>query len=227
MSRTTALLIRHGDYHQRPNTPSALQPYPLTEEGKTQAHACIALIQDILQQTGAQLDPVIDTSQALRAWQTAQIIAEGLIPVQEVRSFDGLAERNLGCAANLTVAEIESILAQDPRYDSPPADWKSNSHYCLPLQGAESLLRAGQRVADHIVQRLTPETDHPKIKLFVAHGASFRHAAYHLDVLSFGDIARFSMHHARPVGLSLDQKGQWYHSHGAWKIRQPKDTPLD
>jgi broad specificity phosphatase PhoE len=137
-----------------------------------------------------------------------------------VASFDSLAERGLGCAANLTLTQIESILHDDPRYPPPPRNWKADSHYRLPLQGAESLIEAGQRVADHIERRMAELADGDgKVRVFVGHGAAFRHAAYHLGALKLDRVDALSMHHGRPLLLESGADGRWRHVAGDWKLR--------
>jgi hypothetical protein len=113
------------------------------------------------------------------------------------------------------------VLQQDPRVSDPPADWKADSHYCLPLQGAESLLQAGERVAAHLTQSMAALApgEHDRIKIFVGHGAAFRHAAWHLGVLEFGQIRHLSMYHCRPVMIEYLPGGQWRHVEGEWKVR--------
>jgi broad specificity phosphatase PhoE len=227
--RVIAALIRHGDYHQLPDTPSAHQPFPLNARGREQAAQAVAQIRDLTEQHGWQLHPVIDSSCLLRGWQTARIIADGLGAEYQIESFDDLAERGLGCAANLSVQKIESILAQDPRFESPPHNWKADSHYQLPLQGAESLLQAGERVARHLRQRIDDLKDQVQqdcLKLFVGHGAAFRHAAFHLDALRFEQIADLSMYHCQPLCLESGAKG-WQAVAGAWKQRRPKEEAMD
>ncbi len=224
MARLIAALIRHGDYRQRPNTPSAHQPYPLNAEGEAQAARAAAAIHAEAQAQGWRVVDPIDSSQLLRAWQTARIIGRALTPDREplIESFDALAERGLGSAANLNLDEIAEALRDDPRYPEPPPNWKADSHYRLPLQGAESLLDAGERVAGHLRARmraLGTQVDRDSLKLFVGHGAAFRHAAYRLGVLRFEDIARLSMYHASPVYLELLADGSWKQVAGNWKIR--------
>ena len=225
MARLIAALIRHGDYHQLADTPSAHQPYPLNNEGKTQARAAAQLLHDVILRNDWSLVPAIDSSGMLRAWQTAVIFADRLAglsaAVPQVQSYDALAERGVGCLANLTTTQIEAVLQQDPRVPEPPADWKADSHYCLPLQGAESLLQAGERVAAHLSQTMAAlaPAEHDMIKLFVGHGAAFRHAAYHLGVLEFGQIRQLSMYHCRPVMIEYLPGGHWRHIEGEWKLR--------
>jgi 2,3-bisphosphoglycerate-dependent phosphoglycerate mutase len=225
MARLIAALIRHGDYDQLPDTPSAHQPFPLNSAGATQAQAGVQLLHDMLVRNNWTLVPCIDSSRLLRAWQTAVIFADRLADLAaagpHVESYDALAERGVGCLANLTVAQIETVLHQDPRFSAPPADWKADSHYRLPLQGAESLLEAGERVAGHLSQSMAalPPDDHDRVKIFVGHGAAFRHAAYHLGVLAFAQLRQLSMFHCRPVMLECLSGGQWRHVEGDWKVR--------
>jgi 2,3-bisphosphoglycerate-dependent phosphoglycerate mutase len=89
------------------------------------------------------------------------------------------------------------------------------------LQGAESLLEAGERVAGHLSHSMAalPPDEHDRVKLFVGHGAAFRHAAWHLGVLEFGQIRQLSMYHCQPVMLEYLPDGQWRHFAGEWKVR--------
>lgn len=225
MARIIAALIRHGDYHQLKNTPSAWQPFSLNSAGE--AHALCAaekIRQEVIKQT-CLLHPVCDSSQLLRAWQTAQIICKQLAKSQctlTVNSFAALAERSVGSAANLTILQIEEIIDNDPRFDSLPEGWKSNSHFCLPLQGAESLMDSGKRVAEHLITTLSAlqETSPQNtLKLIAGHGAAFRHAAFHLGILQFEQIAQLSMYHDEPVFIERLADGSWVHIAGKWKIR--------
>lgn len=231
MARLIAAILRHGEYHQLPDTPSALQPYPLTGVGAEQAERSVTLIQGVLEMFKWRLHPVIDSSRLLRGWQTAEMIRKGLqigSPDRlQIESYDTLAERSLGSAANLSLQQIESVLRDDPRFSPPPAGWKSDSHYRLPLQGAESLMDAGQRLAEHMERRLVELQSQVKsdsVKLFVGHGAAFRHAAHHLGVLSFDQIAALSMYHCRPVFLERLPDGSWQHLTGEWKIRSKGES---
>jgi 2,3-bisphosphoglycerate-dependent phosphoglycerate mutase len=225
MARLIAALVRHGDYHQLPDTPSAHQPYPLNSEGETQAREGAQLLHDMIVRNDWTLLPSIDSSRMLRAWQTAVIFADRLADLASstpsVESHDELAERGVGCLANLTRAQIEAVLLQDPRVSDLPADWKMDSHYRLPLQGAESLLAAGERVAAYLARCMAalPRENNDIVKIFVGHGAAFRHAAYHLGVLGIEQVGQLSMHHCRPITIEYLAGGQWRHVGGEWKLR--------
>jgi len=233
MSDRFAILLRHGAYQQKPGTPSALQPFGLTAGGKQQASAAGRELADLAKAQGWHLAPEIFCSRQQRAWQTATALAAFLADAtsQEFRitEDEALAERSVGALANLTIPEIEKVLEDDPRFKAPPENWKSDSHYKLPVQGAESLMEAGERVADFLKARLTElhgQTD-ANAQIFVGHGAALRHAAHHLGVLGFEDIRRFSMHHAKPVVLKLGHDETWRHHTGAWKERQLLESAID
>ncbi|WP_420333933.1 histidine phosphatase family protein [Roseibium sp.] len=233
MNDRFAILLRHGAYHQKPGAPSALQPYGLTTSGQDQARAAANEVTGLAEAEGWQIHPEIICSRQQRAWQTAATLAAELTATTgqsfHILEDEALAERSVGAFANLTIAEIEDILDQDPRYARPPQNWKSDSHYKLPVQGAESLIEAGARVAQclrlHTDGSLEPTG--PDTRIFVGHGASLRHAAHHLGVLGLEDIRRLSMHHARPVVLKRTHEGTWHHHSGIWKKRQSLETALD
>ena len=233
MPRIIAALVRHGDYHQRENTPSAHQPYPLTEKGQQQANEAANELVAVAAKNDWNINSNIDSSTLLRAWQTAQCyqrsIQHNLNKHVDVTSFDSLCERSVGSAANLSLTEINSLIGDDPRVATLPENWKSDSYFRLPLVGAESLMAAGERVAEHIRSSVTQIDDYSKdqLKIFVGHGAAFRHAAYLLGVLSFEDIAKYSMHHARPVYIEQVASGQWQHIGGDWKRRDKTTLLLD
>jgi len=233
MPRIIAALIRHGDYHQLKNTPSAWQPFALNDEGEGHARTAAIDIDKAIKDQNWLLDSACDASQLLRAFQTASILGEQLVQINssntsiDITSYDALAERGVGNVANLSISAIEEIVRNDPRYDDLPENWKSNSRFCLPFQGAESLLDSGERVAKHIKNAMLDLRDNLKekqsqvdtLKLFVGHGAAFRHAAYHLGILEFEDIAKLSMYHGQPVYLELLENNKWQHVLGNWKIR--------
>ncbi|OQK18398.1 hypothetical protein AU255_11445 [Methyloprofundus sedimenti] len=223
MARVIAALIRHGDYHQLADTPSAHQPFALTAKGLAQASDLAILINTFCTTRGCQINPVIATSKLLRAWQTAKQLTTALNnPGIQIHEYTDLAERCVGSVANLSVTQIRELIRLDPRLDDLPKDWKSNSHYCLPFQGAESLLDAGKRVATLLraeMQPLKPHSQSDQLKIFVGHGAAFRHAAYHLGIINYEQIALLSMFHCQPVFIEYTGNGNWQHIGGEWKIR--------
>ena len=106
MAHVFAALIRHGDYQQLVNTPSALQPFDLTDEGKQQSLQAATRIKTILAEEQWQVCPVVDSSHMLRAWHTANIIVNDLQDVirnpLEIKCYEALAERSVGAVANLS-----------------------------------------------------------------------------------------------------------------------------
>ena len=232
MARRIVALVRHAAYHQLNDAPSALQPFPLTEEGIKQAKQSAQEMKAFLQKNQWQLDVKVHSSSLLRAWQTAEIFSELLQSTTEkeltIKCFDDLVERSVGAVANLTVQQIENLIKQDPRYKSLPHDWKSNSQFKLPFIGAESLLEAGQRVAKHVRRSVADmQLDIDSVKLFVGHGAAFRHAAYELGVLDLQQVAHLSMHHTQPIYLEYCADGTWQHIAGEWKLRSKQSKHQD
>jgi 2,3-bisphosphoglycerate-dependent phosphoglycerate mutase len=224
--------VRHGAYEQPPGVPSALLPHPLTDEGREQARAAVTELVDLVTSQGWSLDPTIHTSRQLRAWETGSLIAEGLterlgVPFC-VQEHEALSERSLGSAANLTVEEIARILERDPRVTTPlPERWKSRADFRLPLQGAESLRQAGERVADHLRAHVKePGADESDtLQVFVGHGASFRFAAVALGLFSAADAEARSVYHCRPIVLERLGADAWAHAAGEWKPRSRRPAP--
>jgi len=227
MSENYAVFIRHGDYLHQALTPGAFQPYPLTKEGEAQAADCVGKLLAFSRQHGLNISPVIHSSSVLRGWQTADIIRQKL-ELETLLETPELCERSVGSLANLSISQIELVVRDDPRFDTPPAGWKSDSHYQLPYPGAESLMQAGVRVSSYINQvmaSLQPESG--IMQLFVGHGAAFRHAACHQGMINFDEIAKLSMFHAEPIYFTLDQNMDWQHRAGAWKVRPQHSTYTD
>ncbi|TXS95778.1 histidine phosphatase family protein [Parahaliea maris] len=226
MPRLYAALVRHGDYHQLADTPSAHQPFALTDAGYREAEVEASRFARQLQGENWVLADELHTSTLLRAWQTARIYAQALAlgegPGLTTVEFGALAERCVGAAANLSLGQIAEVIASDPRYEALPPDWKSDSDFCLPFLGAESLWQAGERVAAHIraaMQGLAASATRDSLQLFVGHGAAFRHAAALLGALPRDQVAAVSMYHARPVILEWRAQGPWRHVAGDWKPR--------
>jgi 2,3-bisphosphoglycerate-dependent phosphoglycerate mutase len=235
MSRLLAALIRHGDYEQPPGVPSALLPHPLTPRGVDQARGLGEALAARERAGEFRIATTIDTSSLRRAWETgihiARALEAGLGRPFAVTGFDALVERALGSMANLTVAEIERIVADDPRLAALPPGWKARSTFKLPVLGAESLLEAGARAATHIDARLRDLAGAPRradtLKLFISHGAALRHAAHSLGALALDAIPGLSMYHCREVVLERSAAGAYSHAGGAWKIRKKAEEHRD
>jgi 2,3-bisphosphoglycerate-dependent phosphoglycerate mutase len=235
--RIVAALVRHGEYHQPQDVPSALLPHPLTEHGIQQSRALGQRLHDQCRGLGLMLDPILDCSNLLRAAQTAALAAGVLDQLEtdlEFRTaeFADLAERSVGAAANLSVDAIAEAVRSDPRHPALPANWKSHPRFRLPVSGAESLLMAGARVAAHIELRaheLRAAGGHDVLKVFVGHGGSLRHAAVCMGALALDDVPKLSMYHAdfvflehMPDALGIGVHagpGRWQKVGGQWKVR--------
>ncbi|MEM7363303.1 MAG: histidine phosphatase family protein [Pseudomonadota bacterium] len=206
----TIALVRHGEYAQPEGVPSAGLPGPLTERGHTQAIQAATDLRNIARFLELDINPTIDCSISLRSWQTAALISASLFPEEQAApvQYESLCERSLGAMSNLTIAQIESHLADDPRYSVPDFRWKSDPFYQLPFPGAESLMQAGQRVADHLTTYQTQ--DSASLKIIVGHGAALRHAAVHLGMLALHEVGAVTMLHASPVIIQYDG-GAWHH----------------
>ena len=223
---TALALIRHGEYAQLAQTPSALQPFPLTSKGVEDVRYQARQFGRWLAVSGYQLSTEIHCSTLLRAWQTAEIYREELATVCTgrliTRSFSALCERSVGAVANLSVKEIERIVALDPRLDALPKGWKSSSDFKLPFEGAESLMEAGKRVAGHLstlLERHAFQDTDQRLQIIVGHGASIRHACHHLKVITFSEIQRLSMFYGQPVVFE-HKDDDWRRLYGHWKHRR-------
>jgi 2,3-bisphosphoglycerate-dependent phosphoglycerate mutase len=243
MANRVLAWIRHGEYAQPPGVPSAHLPHGLTARGREQAALAARVVWQHATAHQLQLDPVVDSSRLRRAWETADVMARELERLGGaklvVKEFDALMERGLGAAANLTLEQIEAVLAADPRFERPPPGWKRDAHYSLPLPGAESLAQAGARVARHVGARMralagdATAAKPASLVLFVGHGAAFRHAASQLGLLAPADVPRLSMDHAAPIffefhpGRGGDTSSErWLRVVGDWRERDAA-APVD
>lgn len=92
--------IRHGEYAQRNDVPSAHVPHGLTPHGREQALVAAQAVWQFAQQQGLELAPAVDCSCLRRAWETAHLMTRELnrlgAPALAVHEFEELAERSLG-----------------------------------------------------------------------------------------------------------------------------------
>ncbi|MBO1927946.1 histidine phosphatase family protein [Thiomicrorhabdus sp. 6S2-11] len=234
MKRCYLAFLRHAHYHQAEQVPSAHQPYGLTDQGIEECQTAADTLQKLLEHQNWELHPNLYSANLLRSWQTANEIKRHLPWPSQISSTAALNERSVGSLANLTLEQIEAVIEQDPRFSELPPHWKSNSDFCLPVDGAESLMQAGTRVSQFIQQTLNQvlaqgsHSGKPQLVVMVGHGASFRHAAYKLGILDKAEIGRHSMHYAQPMVFECRQEQHAMaidHLAGKWKVRQEVERP--
>ncbi len=234
--RRLAAFVRHGHFDRPERTASAHSLYPLSDVGVAQAKAAAKTIATICAEMGLVIDRRIESSQLLRAWQTARHIATALESHEAVAGASGkaghfrvvehdeLIERGLGSATNLSFDRIEALLAEDPRRAVLPKGWRRMPEFRLPVQGAESLMQAGARVAARVATSLDSISDEdPRdlVRLFVAHSGCLRHAAVVLGALDVRSVPELSMDFAQAVLLEKLPNGDWIHVAGQFKKHLP------
>lgn len=221
--------MRHAHFERPGKLASAHLPYPLSREGRAQARAVAESVLRFARELELELDPTIETSQLLRAWETGSLLAEELErrtgrPFAVEERIE-LIERGLGSCANLLFDEIERLLAFDPRLGPLPADWRRSAAFRLPVPGAESLLEAGARTALRIDRSLAgataPGGTGGVLKVFVAHGGCIRHAAVLRGILPVEEAIKLTMDYCGSVLVESIAPGRWRHVAGEWKKRLP------
>ena len=227
--RRVAGFVRHGHFDRPDSTASAHLPLPLSDEGRRQARACAIPILESSRELALELDPVIEASQLLRAWQTATLLAEELEARTGTRfrvaTRTELVERSLGSCSNLRFDQIAAVLAEDPRLDPLPQGWRRIPEFRLPVLGAESLMQAGARTATRVATSLDtiPDADARNVlRLFVAHSGCLRHAAVQLGALDVRVVPRLSMDFAQAVLVEKMPNGDWVQVTGQWKKYLPQ-----
>jgi len=223
-----AVFVRHGHFERPEETASAHSLLPLSETGRAQAEAAAGEIASRCQALGLEIDKRIEASQLLRAWQTANVLAEGLAArtgtAHHVIQRDEMIERGLGSAANLTFPRIAELVLADPRLGPLPEGWRRMPEYRLPLPGAESLMDAGKRTAARIAHSIEsiPEDDpRDKARLFVAHSGCLRHAAVVLGALDVRRVSSLSMDFVQAVMIERDANGTWRVIDGEFRKHLP------
>jgi len=224
--RRVAALIRHGHFDRPDQLASAHLPLPLSAAGRAQAREAAGPILQLCEDLELEIDPRIEASQLLRAWETAIVLAEEL-ERRTGRSFvvderSELIERGLGSCANLRFDEIEARLSRDPRLGPLPDDWRRLPEFRLPVPGAESLMMAGARTAARIAESLgsiSDEDPRDVLRLFVAHGGCLRHAAVQLGTIERRNVTALTMEYAQAVLIESDGHGGWVQVAGEWKKR--------
>jgi 2,3-bisphosphoglycerate-dependent phosphoglycerate mutase len=164
----TLLLARHGETDW--NAEHRWQGHsdiPLNERGREQARA---LAEELVDEVIA----AIYTSDLLRAYETAKVVAER--KGMDVIVDDALRETNLGVWEGLTSTEIEE------RY---PDDWRVWRDGGVPAgRGGETPGEARERIVE-AAHRIAAAHAGEQV-LLVAHGGVLRHLAMHADAFDAG-----------------------------------------
>ncbi len=231
--RRLAALVRHGHFPRPEGVASAHLPLPLSPEGRGHARDAGLQIARVANEQGIRLDETIESSQLLRAHETATVIAETLTRETdgafEVVDRDDMLERGLGSCANLRFDEIEALLAVDERLDPLPEDWRRIPDFRLPVPGAESQMEAGRRTAARIDGSLAamPEGPEDRMRIFVAHGGCLRHAAVVKGALPIERVTQVTMDYGQVVAMERLPDGTWRRAIGEWKERIPSTNPSE
>ena len=222
-------LVRHGHFDRPERQASAHSLLPLSERGREQARDAADRVLELCAEHGLSLDGTVETSQLLRAWETARLLGErlGERTGSAPRLFERaeLLERGLGAAANLRFEQIEALIAADPRLEPLPTGWRRIPEFRLPVPGAESLMQAGARAATRIASSMKSfADDDPRdvLRLFVAHAGCLRHAAVQLGCLDVRVVAGLTMDHGQVILIELDRRGEWVQLAGQWRKRVPE-----
>lgn len=222
--RRVAAFIRHGHFDRPDDTASAHSLFPLSETGWAQATAAAVTVAALCEEHSLEIDKRIEASQLLRAWETANLLSEGLAARTgqslHVIQRDELIERGLGSAANISFRRIQEMIEADPRIGPLPEGWRRIPEFRLPVQGAESLMQAGSRVAARVAASIEsiPEDD-PRdvVRLFVAHSGCLRHAAVALGAIDVRNVASLSMDFLQTVLIEQNPNGEWIHLAGKFE----------
>ena len=226
--RRIAAFVRHGHFERPEGVASAHSLFPLSERGRDEARNAADPILELCEEMSLELDPRIEASQLLRAWETANLIAESLETRTgkrfHVLQRDELVERGLGSCANMPFDEIRAMLAADPRLGVLPEGWRRMPEFRLPVQGSESLMQAGARTATRVATSLDSipaEDPRDLMRLFVAHSGCLRHAAVQLGALDVRVVPGLSMDFAQSVFVEKLRNGDWIHIAGQFKKQLP------
>ena len=190
MARLIAVFMRHAALKQPAGVPGTNLPFPLTAAGEGQASKAAARLHALADKMACKIDDDIECSPNQGAWQTAAILAEDL----EETTFRGyraveraeLAGRSLGAAGNLKTAQLDSLVAEDPRFTKAPKNWLTNTDYRPPFAGAETLGAAGERVGGYLrrrVEEMWPHLTGDTLKVFVGDSSALIHGAAYLGAL--------------------------------------------
>lgn len=225
--RRAVALVRHGHFDRPDEMASAHLPLPLSPLGREQAEQAADRLFEQARACQLEIDGQIESSQLLRAHETASILATALSrrlgrPFV-VQDWPDLLERSLGSCANLTFPQIKQLLAEDPRLGPLPDGWRRHAHFRLPVPGAESQMESGERTANRIRERveamaeIEPSSD--RLKIIVAHGGCLRHACVHLGALEVERAFDLDLRHADSVVIERLSNDDWTRIAGEWSER--------
>ncbi len=226
--RRVAAFVRHGHFDRPEGTASAHSLYPLSAEGRGQAERAAGPVLEMCQDLALEMDARIEASQLLRAWETANLLGQALTERMAERTGqrfhviqrDELIERGLGSAANMTFERIHELLAADPRLGALPDGWRRMPEFRLPVQGAESLMQAGARVAARVatsMDSIPDEDPRDLVRIFVAHSGCLRHAMVVLGALDVRTVPGLSMDFAQTIMVEKLPNGDWVHVGGQFR----------
>jgi 2,3-bisphosphoglycerate-dependent phosphoglycerate mutase len=227
MSRLIAVFMRHGALKHPAGIAGGNLPFPLTAAGEEQAVEAAHRLAALADEMDFKVDDDIECSPNEAAWQTAAIVGEEL-EERHTRGYRALeraemAGRSLGSVANLKVAQIESMIKEDPRFSKAPKGWLSKTDYRPPFAGVETLGAAGERLGGFVrrrVEEMWPHLTGDTFKVFVGHNSALMHAAAHLDVLPTKRAAQLALPHAAWALIEFNAAGRCTLVDADW--RKPK-----
>jgi len=230
MSRLIAVFMRHAALKQPAGVPGTNLPFPLTAAGESQASKAAARLHALADKMDCKIDDDIECSPNQGAWQTAAILAEDL----EETTFRGyraveraeLAGRSLGSAGNLKTAQLDALIAEDPRFTKPPKNWLTQTNYRSPFAGAETLGAAGERVGDYVrrrVEEMWPHLTGDTLKLFIGDSSALIHAAAHLGAIPDKRAPQLSLANASWALIEFRASGRCTLLSADWRKPQKTD----
>jgi len=232
MSRLIAVFLRHAQLEQPKGVPAANLPHGLTAKGEDQAADAAQRLHALAEEMDFKIDDDLECGASQPVWQTAAILGEELddLTGRRYRAVERseLMGRSLGGAANLTVKQIETLIAEDPRFTKPPKAWLSNPAYRPPFPGAETLGAAGERAGGFIKRRaeeMWPHLTGDTLKVFVGHGATLVQAAAWLGAIPAKTAAQKVLPHAHWALIEFRASGRCTLLSAAWRKPAKTDTP--
>ena len=227
MSRLIAVFMRHGALKHPAGVAGGNLPYPLTAAGENQAADAAHRLAALADEMGFKIDDDLECSPNEAAWQTAAIMGEDLedLTTRGYRALERaeMAGRGLGSAANLKVAQIETLIEEDPRFSNAPKGWLTKTDYRPPFAGVETLGTTGERVGGFVRRRaeeMWPHLTGDTLKVFVGHGSALIHAAAFLDVIPTKRAAQLALPHAAWALIEFNAAGRCTLIDADW--RKPK-----